>query len=146
MFTPPVADLPWLAYGLTIASSIALVAGLLWLTRRPAPPAGERFDLEYALAVATMLVVVPPSPRYAFTWLLLGFIIVAARLARSGAPWLLMALFALSYVLAARLVYFPVPFLRRLVMDGQFMLSALLFWGVAAWMLRQHAPVVKEVD
>lgn len=139
MFMAPVADAPWLARLLTVAVSAVLLAGLLWLTRRPLAPGAARLDLEYALVVTTMLLVIPPAPRYSFTWLLLPLIVVAAWLIRRA--WLAppLALLALSYVLAARLVYFPVPYLRRLVMDGQFMLAALLLWACIAWLLARPA-------
>lgn len=145
MFSPPVADLPWLATTLTVAASALILAGFFRLTRRPLRPDDQRFDLEYALAVVTLLLVVPPAPRYSFVWLLLAFIIVAARLARGRGSWLLVGLFALSYVLAARLVYFPVPYLRRLVVDGQFMLSALVLWAVIAWLLMRPLGVKGDI-
>ena len=144
MFVAPIADLPWLATVLTVVSSAVLVAGFLWLTRRPAGTTSRRFDLEYALAIATMLLVVPPAPRYSFSWLLLPFVIVAARLLRGKLSWLPVALLAMSYGLAARLVYFPVPNLRRLVEDGQFMLAALALWACVAWLLTR--PQTDEGD
>jgi len=135
MFMAPVADLPWLADGLTLMLSLALLIALAWLTRMSSAPEGSRFDLEYGLAVTTMLLVVPPAPRYAFIWLLLGFVVVVTRLARGQAsPWLV-GLVALAYVFVARLVYIPVPYLRRLLMDGQFMVGALLLWLALAWLL-----------
>ncbi len=139
MFTPPLADLPWLATTLTIASSVAAVAGLLWLTRRPTAVHAERFGLEYALVVTTLLLVVPPSPRYSFIYLLLCFIIVAAHVVRTSRSLIVVGALALSYVLSARLIYFPVRFLARIVMDGQFMLSALILWGLIAWLLIRPA-------
>jgi len=154
IFMSPVANLPWLADGLTIVLSVLLLVGLAWLTRRSAdaPDAGHsmaditmpRFDLEYALTVTTMLLILPPAPRYAFVWLLLGFLVVAARLVRGEGPSWLIALLALSYILSARLVYFPLPLLRRLVMDGQFMLSALLLWLALAWLLWKSRQVKGE--
>ncbi len=126
MFLDPVADMPWLADGLTVILSLALLVCLAWLTRRPVAPDTPRFDMEYSMAVAVMLLVVPPAPRYSFVWLLLGFIVLAAQVARGrGATWLV-GLLALGYIFAARLVYVPIPYLRRLLMDGQFMVSALL--------------------
>ncbi len=137
-FLAPVADLPWLADALTLLATVLLTAGLAWLTRRPTPPANSRFELEYALVLCTMLLVLPPAPRYAFIWLLFGFLVVAARFLRGdGSTWLA-ALAALSYVLSARLIYLPIPLVRRLVMDGQFMLSALLLWGVVALLLARN--------
>jgi len=67
--------------------------------------------------------------------------VVAAELVRRGVPLAPLALVTTSYVLSARLIYFPVPYLRRLVMDGQFMLSALLLWLCVAWLLSRDGPV-----
>jgi hypothetical protein len=79
--------------------------------------------------------VIPPSPRYSFTYLLLCFIIVAARAARGSLSLPVMGVFALSFILSARAAYFPVKLVWRLVQEGQFMLSALLLWAVIAWLL-----------
>lgn len=134
IFLAPVADLPWLADILTVLLSALLVVGLAWTTRRPAPPSSERFEMEYALAMTTMLLVIPPAPRYAFVWLAPVFLLVAIRLTQRVHALALVTL-ALAYILSARLVYFPLPLLRRLVMDGQFMLSGLLLWLTIGWLL-----------
>ena len=139
MFMQPLAELPWLADAVTVLLSATVVGAMFWLSRRPIAASSPRFDLEYGLAITTMLLVIPPAPRYSFIWLLLAFVIVAAHLVRGAAPVWVFALFSVAYVLTARLVYLPVPFLRRLVMDGQFMLGAMLLWATIAWLLSRRA-------
>jgi hypothetical protein len=143
MFTYIVSNQPWLADLLTLSLSALFIGGLLWLTRKEAAPAEPRFDLEYALAVTTLLLVVPPAPRYAFVYLLLAFIIVAAHFVRNGASVPQLGLFALSFILSARVSYFPVRMLWRLFAEGQWMSSAVFLWILIAWLLWRPG-VVRE--
>ena len=124
MFTYTAANLPWLADLLTLTCSALLLVGFLWLTRKAVSTTEPRFDLEYALALTTLLLVIPPAPRYAFVYLLAGFIVVAAHFVRNGASYPQLALYGLAFILSARVVYFPVHVLWRLFQEGQWMSSA----------------------
>ena len=144
MFTYTAANLPWLADFLTVTISAVLLVGFLWLTRRAASPAEPRFDLEYALALTTLLLVIPPAPRYSFVYLLFGFIVVAAHLVRNGGSTVQFGLFGLAFILSARVVYFPVRMLWRLFQEGQWMMSAIFLWILIGWLLWK--PAVAKGD
>lgn len=139
MFTPPLADAPALALALTALASALALGGLLWLTRQPLAARHERFDVEFGLALCTMLLVAPPSPRYAFIWLIPVFVIALARQLRGAGPAWLLGVTALAYLLVGRLIYVPVPLLRRLA-DGQFMVGTIVLWLALAVLLVKTAP------
>lgn len=130
LFVRPVwgLSLPGLADGLTVLCSAVVVVISAWVTWGTGPSRGKRFDAEFALVLTATLLVVPPSPLYTYTWLLLPFIVLCARMEQDEhlSPWWAV-LVALSYVMVAR----EYPYNIRIVI--RFLQSHYLWGGVALW-------------
>ena len=144
-------DLPGLARALTLACDALVVAASAWLTwshvRRgtacraptegkpsecgasPAPTEGRRFELEYGLAVAALLLISPHSQVYTFVWALIPLIVLGVRLLDEGTGWLRWALFVAAYALLGRDVMVYLPGVTRFF-QSHYMFGALLLWGL----------------
>jgi hypothetical protein len=150
-------DLPWLARALTLACS----AFGAWLTWRPAPKTlpqdqeGRRLGLEFALAVAALLLISPHSQVYTFVWSLLslgalGAWLLVDRRARHfdsafrgahGWPW---AGLAIVYLLIGRSYALYYPGVTRLVQSHYF-LGALGLWAIIGAILWRERRLEHQV-
>ncbi|MFH1926914.1 MAG: glycosyltransferase family 87 protein [Chloroflexota bacterium] len=130
LFAQPVRgmNLPWLANGLTLLCSGVVIIVSCLITWGSGDPRERRFGLEYGLVVTAILLVMPPSPLYTYTWLLLPFIVLGFQMGeeeRLSLWWPL--LMALSYVIVARDYRYNIPIVIR------FLQSHYLFGGLALW-------------
>lgn len=139
--------LPGLAKGLTLGCDLAVIGGSAWLTWqregwRPHDVAqNQRFALEFALAIAALLLISPHSQVYSFVWVLLPLVVLLARfMAQPGARWSQWAALAAAYALVGRAYTLYHPGLTRLV-QAHYLGGALALWGLIAvtlWRDRRH--------
>jgi len=95
----------------------------------PAPTEGRRFELEYALAVAALLLISPHSQVYTFVWALIPLIVLGVRLLDQGTAWGPWVLFVAAYILLGRDVMIYLPGVTRFF-QSHYMFGALLLWGL----------------
>ena len=157
LFVAPIRgwDLPWLADILTLICSGAVGLTTAWLCWGTVDLTDRRFALEFGLVVTALLLVMPPSPLYSFTWLLLPFLALlvdsmetqvrtlgtqrvpvsepACAGLRSKALTAL-GLTALAYIITARDYPYRIRFIIR-VLQSHYLFGALLLWLVLAWWL-----------
>jgi hypothetical protein len=140
-------DLPWLARGLTLASSALVVMLSAWLTWRPAEKDasqntdGQRMGLEFSLAVVALLLISPHSQVYTFVWALMALIALSLwLLTKAGSRWWQWAGLAVAYLLLGRSYVFYHPGVTRLV-QSHYLFGALLLWAlIALALLRERRP------
>jgi hypothetical protein len=115
-----------------IIVGVALALGIAFLVTMPPRHlrTPETDAIEFALLSLMMLMLMPLSYSYLFSWLMLPFAVVAQRsLSRKAIPWWAIAAFAV-FLLAA-------PFPRGAQAYGNFFFGALiLFLGLAAELWR----------
>ncbi|NLG49440.1 MAG: DUF2029 domain-containing protein [Chloroflexi bacterium] len=131
--------LPGLARALTLAADGVVVlvsAALTWHRRgwpqEAAPEDQRRFRVEFALAVAALLLVLPHAQVYSFVWAMLPLtVLVAEMLAQPKTRWWQWALLVGSYLLMGRQYQLFRPGLTRFV-QSHYLFGALLLWGTLA--------------
>jgi len=142
LFAQPVRgmNLPWLASGLTILCSGVVVIISALTTWGSGDLRERRFDLEFGLVVTAILLVMPPSPLYTYTWLILPFIVLGVQMGedeRLSLWWPL--LMALSYVMVARDYHYNIPIVIRFL-QSHYLFGGLALWAIlVAWLRRSPA-------
>ena len=147
LFVDPVwgLNLPWLADGLTLACSAVVIAVSAWITWGRERSKEGRFDLEFGLVLTALLLVVPPSPLYSYTWLLLPFIVLGVRMGRVErlSLWWPVSL-ALAYVVVARDYRYNIRFIIRFL-QSHYLWGGVGLWAIlVAWLRRGPRPEVLE--
>jgi len=146
LFAEPVwgLNLPWLANGLTLVCSAVVVVVSAWVTWGRADRDGDRFDLEFGLVLTALLLVVPPSPLYSYTWLLLPFIVLGVRMGqekRLSLRWPI--LLAIAYLMVARDYRYNIRFVIRFL-QSHYLWGGVVLWAtLVAWLRRASTGTVK---
>jgi len=172
LFVAPIRglNLPWLADALTLTCSGFVTLVTAWLTWGALDFTDRRFALEFGLVLTALLLVMPPSPLYSFTWLLLPFLALMVSSMSTLAKALaverpaisdpdsvrlqskalaVLGLTALAYIIVARDYPYRIRFITR-ILQSHHLFGALLLWAVLAWWLwrrqgderwgAEHAP------
>ena len=172
LFVAPIRglNLPWLADALTLTCSGFVTLVTAWLTWGALDFTDRRFALEFGLVLTALLLVMPPSPLYSFTWLLLPFLALMVSSMSTLAKALaverpaisdpdsvrlqskalaVLGLTALAYIIVARDYPYRIRFITR-ILQSHHLFGALLLWAVLAWLLwrrqgderwgAEHAP------
>ena len=146
VFSPSLGgvDLPWLARGLTLASSALVVLLSAWLTWHPAGTGetededGRRLGLEFSLAVMALLLISPHSQVYTFVWSLLSLVALGAwLLAESGSRWWEWVGLGIAYLLLGRSYVVYYSGITRFV-QSHYMFGALCLWALVGVILLQR--------